>query len=396
MIAVLQRMLPRILLTLGLVAPVGSTALGQTTNEPMAPLGPIKITNPLPDPTAPAAAAPNTIQPASATNLGASRSPVTTANLYRDKQIQVAAFIGTDVVITDDEVLQMVRQRAPDYIELFGADKEKKEKEIYQEELRKLIERELIVLELFTRMKKNKAGDKIEELNKHAEDVAKRRLTDYRNSKQIKTESEFSQILLSQGLTMKGISRQLERDALVAVYLEQTLKDKGKFVTLNDLWDYYLANPKEFAIPENVKWLDLFVSFQRFTTEKEAKDYADALWKNANAGANFVELTKKYSHGDSTLRNGEGLGAKRGDIQPAELEGPIFEMQPGKVSPLLQTATGYHIVKVVELQEAGTRPFDGKTQTEIRAKLTKQLQEREYKKLIDDLWRRYRPRVVGS
>lgn len=363
----------------------------QAPDEPKAPLGKIVITESLPDPLAPAA--PKTpIQPASATGsvrkeLSALSSPL------RDKQIQVAAFIGTDVVITDDEVWQMVRQRAPEYMELFGAEQVAKEKAVYKEELRKLIERELIILELVSRMKKNKAEDKIEALNDHAREQATRRLNDYRKQRKV-DEADFVKVLKAQGLTYNGIRRQLERDALVQVFLEQMLKDKSRFVTLNDLWDYYTVNPKEFAVDEKIKWLDCFVSFQRFKTTDDAKEYAQNLWKQATAGGDFVEIIKKSSHGDSVLRNGEGLGTKKGEFQPAELESIILELPEGQVSPLLQTATGYHIAKVVESRKAGTREFDGKVQAEIRAKLTKQLQEKEFSRMVDEFWRRYRPRVV--
>ncbi len=362
-------------------------ARGQSPEEPVAPAGKIVIPNMLPDPRTP-------IQPASAPRP---RADLTTAmtNPLHDKQIQVAAFINTNVVITDDEVYQMVRQRAVEYVELFGSEQTKKEKTIYREELRKLIERELIILELFTRMKKNKAEDKIEGLNDHARETANNRLASYRKARNV-PEEDFVKVLRSQGLTYNGIRRQLERDALVQVYLEQMLKDKSKFVTLNDIWDYYTGNPKDFAVDENVKWLDCFVSFQRFATPDEAKAYAETVWRAASAGSDFVEIIKKSGHGDSGLRNGEGLGTKRGDFQPAELESVILELKPGELSPLLQTATGYHIVKIVTAQKAGVREFDGKVQNEIRAKLTKQLQEKEYVKLVDDLWRRYRPKVVGE
>lgn len=366
---------------------------GQAPDEPKAPTGKIVITEPLPDPLAPPAAPKSPILPASAS--GSARNLSSLSNPLRDKQIQVAAFIGTDVVITDDEVWQMVRQRAPEYMELFGAEQVAKEKTVYKEELRKLIERELIVLELYSRMKKNKAEDKIEGLNEHAREQATRRLNDYRKARKV-DEANFVKVLQAQGLTYNGIRRQLERDALVQVFLEQILKDKGRFVTLNDLWDYYTANPKEFAVDEKVKWLDCFVSFQRFATTEEAKTYAEDLWRKATQGGDFVEIVKKSSHGDSVLRNGEGLGTKKGEFQPAELESILLEMPEGQVSALLQTATGYHIAKVVESRKAGTRQFDGKVQAEIRAKLTKQLQEKEYTKMVDEFWRKYRPRVVDQ
>lgn len=361
-------------------------------NEPIAPTGKIVIKDPLPDPLAPPAAAKSPILPASATG-GVRKELSALSSPLRDRQIQVAAFIGTDVVITDDEVWQMVRQRAPDYMELFGAEQVAKEKAIYREELRKLIERELIVMELYSRMKRNKAEDKIESINDHAREQATRRLNDYRKQRKV-DEAEFVKVLRAQGLTYNGIRRQLERDTLVQVFLEQMLKDKVRFVTLNDLWDHYTANPKEFAVDEKVKWLDCFVSFQRFPTTDAAKEYAENLWRRAKQGGDFVEMVKKSSHGDSVLRNGEGLGTKKGEIQPAELESVVLELADGQISPLLQTSTGYHMVKVVESRKAGVRPFDGKVQNEIRAKLTKQLHEKEYAKIVDELWRKYRPRVV--
>lgn len=371
-----------------------ASGLARAQNEPLAPTGKIVIKDPLPDPLPPAAAPgpKSAIVPASA--KGGVRNELSAlSNPLRDKQIQVAASIGTDVVITDDEVWQMVRQRAPDYMELFGAEQVAKEKAIYREELRKLIERELIVLELYSRMKRNKAEDKIESLNDHAREQAVRRLNDYRKNRKV-DEADFVKVLRAQGLTYNGIRRQLERDTLVQVFLEQMLKDKVRFVTLNDLWDHYTANPKEFAVDEKVKWLDCFVSFQRFPTTDAAKEYAESIWRQAKQGGDFVDMIKKSSHGDSVLRNGEGLGTKKGEIQPSELESVVLELKEGQLSPLLQTATGYHIVKVVESTKAGIRPFDGKVQSEIRAKLTKQLQEKEYTKIVDELWRKYRPRVV--
>ena len=374
--------------TFGIVAmgvTLSATARGQSPDGLKAPEGKLTVLPLLPDPvSAPTTSA---IKPASAALTTSMTEP------FRDKQIQVAAFIGTDTVLTDDEVWQMVRQRGDQFNDLIGGEREAKEKAIYREELRKLIERELIITELFARMRKNNAGSKIDDIMDSSREVAVRRLGEYRKGKNV-TEEEFTKILRSQGLTYKGLRRQLERDALVSMYLEQSLKDKVKFITLNDLWDYYLANPKEFALEERVKWLDLFVSNQRFRTPEEAKKFADGMWTMAMAGDDFVPLVKKYGQGDSNLRNGEGIGTKRGEILPAEMEPMILDMEAGQVSSLMQTATGYHLVKVVERNKGGTRPFDAKVQTEIRNKLSRQVQEREYAKLVDELWRKYRPRAI--
>lgn len=321
-----------------------------------------------------------------------------TTDALRYTQIKVVASIGHDAVITDDEVWQMVRSRMREFGDLTGEKRDAKEKQIYKEELRELIGRELIVVELFDRMKKNKADAKIEELKKHAAEAAERDILERKRRQGLGdlSEADFIKLLQQQGLSYKSLKRQLEQETLSRIYLEQMIKDKVKYISLNDLWDYYQANSKEFAVADRVKWLDLFVSFANFKSMDEAKAHATAAWKNAMAGADFPELVKKYGQGDSNLRDGEGVGQKRGEIQPAEIEPVLFEMEANQVSPLLQTATGYHIVKVVEREKAGTLPFDERVQSLIRMKLSAQVQEKERARIVEDLWRKYRPKVVDG
>lgn len=352
-------------------------------------LPPIKVPENLPPPAAVPA-----IQPTAFTTAPGAGLAITEA--LREQQIQIAAYIGTDAVITEDEIWQMVRQRGREYVTLTGSERSAKERELYAEELRKIVERELVIIELTTRLKKNKKEEMIQELQDHAQRTAVRRLKDYQRMNSFATEEEFHKVLQAQGLSYKGLRRQLERDSLSGMFLEQTLREKVKFITLNDLWDYYQANAKDFQIDDEVKWLDLFIAFNRFSSPEEARKYADGVWHEAKQGGDFVQLVKKYGQGDSNLRDGEGIGQKRGEIQPQEMEDVIFTMDAGQVSPLLQTATGYHIVKVVERQKAGVKPFDRDLQTEIRERLARQVQKQEYERLLDELWRKYRPKVVEN
>ncbi|CAN5550644.1 hypothetical protein BH11PLA2_BH11PLA2_05310 [soil metagenome] len=365
------------------------------SQAPSAPSGPITMPTLTPQPevkpelkTAPA------ITPVS--NVETKALTSSDGQSLRYTQVKVAASIGHEAVITEDEVLQMVRGRIRDYGELTGTARATKEKQIYNEELKELINRELIVLELFDRMKKNKAEAKIEELKKHASDTAKREISDRKKRQGLADmpESEFVRLLAQQGMTYKTLVRQIEQDVLCRIYLEQLVKDKIKYITLNDLWDYYQAHPKEFAVENRVKWLDLFVSFRNFKTADEAKAHATKAWKEAMAGGDFATLVKKYGQGDSNLRDGEGVGAKAGEIQPTELEPVLFDMDANQVSPLLQTGTGYHIVKVIERDKAGTHAFDEKVQAAIRNKLSVQVQDKERARIVEDLWRRHRPKVV--
>ncbi|HEY2784723.1 MAG TPA: hypothetical protein VGJ05_07070, partial [Fimbriiglobus sp.] len=77
------------------------------------------------------------------------KEPVVTAvPALAEAQVRVVAVIGKDAVVTDDEVWQLVRQRSGDYIKLVGTERSAKEKQLFKEELRKLIERELVLVEM--------------------------------------------------------------------------------------------------------------------------------------------------------------------------------------------------------------------------------------------------------
>ncbi|MGL5097454.1 MAG: peptidylprolyl isomerase, partial [Planctomycetia bacterium] len=291
-------------------------------------------------------------------------------------------------------VWQVVRQRAGDYARLTGPERADKEKEIFRESLRSLIERELVLDDFLTKIRKNKP-QLIAELDEQTKESAAKQIASFKKANGFKSEEEFNKALRSMGISAKAMERQFERNALLNMYMGQLLRDKGKQVNLGQIDAFYRANPSEFQVPDDVQWQDLFVAYTRFPTPEDAQKYAAGLLAQAKSGADLAKLATEYGHGDSKLRKGDGAGAKRGEIQPRELEETVFALAPGQLSGIIPTATGLHVVKVTERQQAGTRPFDEKTQTAIRMKLAADLQKNEYEKLIEDLWRKTTVRILS-
>ena len=323
--------------------------------------------------------------------------------LQGDPRVKVVAVVGAGNIVTDQEVWEATRQRMSEYVSLVDGPggkqiirDDEKEKKVYREELRQIIDRELILDEMYTRLKKVGKGHIIDEIKSFASKAADRQIRTFKKLYKAESDEDFISILTSQGLTLPVIRRQIERHLMSEEYVRNMLKEKGKSVGLHEVRDYYDANPKEFQTADRVKWLDIFISFNRYATPREAYDHAVAVHQQAAGGADFVELSKKYDQGLAGQQKGEGIGQKRGEILPPEVEPAVWSLQPGQVSGLIQTPVGYHIVKVAERDYAGIRPFDDKTQAEIRTKLLKQLQDREYKKLVEDLWRRSVVRVIET
>lgn len=72
----------------------------------------------------------------------------------------------------------------------------------------------------------------------------------------------------------------------------------------------------------------------------------------------FAELAKLYSEDTSSATKGGDLGFfPEGEMVP-EFSKVAFTLKPGKISEIIKTQFGYHILKVVDRQEAGTVPFE--------------------------------------
>ena len=305
-------------------------------------------------------------------------------------QVRVVAVIGSDVFITDDEVWQLVRQRLsdPSLRPADAAGQKAMEKRFFDEELKHLVEREVVLADWLGKIKKSKP-QAIDELKTEAAAMAKRTFADFRKSSKSKSEEEFIQNLALAGLSHKLLVRQLERNAMLSIYMQSYLKDKGKAVSTGEVERYFADHATEFRSEEKLKWLDLFVSYRRFATEAEARAYAEWLLKQAaDPATDFVALVKKHGHGTSPLAEGVGLGTKLADVQPAEVGPTLKALKPGQVSGIVAVEGGLHIVKLAEFTAAELPPFDEKVQKFIRDKLTAILKDRERDKLVEELQRR--------
>jgi parvulin-like peptidyl-prolyl isomerase len=303
-------------------------------------------------------------------------------------QVKVVATVAGELIITEDEVLMMMKERAGDFMNLTGEERERKERQVYREELRKLIERELILHDFTVKIRKNKPTA-LDEVWEQARQSADRQIREFRKMAKLESEEMFTGYLRYRGTDMKMFRRFFERTACMSIFLGSLLKESNRGIPIVQIEDYYRSNPEEFKVPDRAKWQHLFVSTSRFATPADAKLYADWLQKSVKEGRDVAALAKQYGHGDSALRNGEGIGEKAGEIRPAELEAPLFALKAGQVSELIPDANGFHILKVLERDFAGIKPLDDKLQQTIRAKLTDRAMKAERERIVTELWRKH-------
>jgi parvulin-like peptidyl-prolyl isomerase len=302
--------------------------------------------------------------------------------------------------ILDDEV------RAACYQELTRVDfdpslpaeeKAKRKAEIFHDALAHLVERELVLQDLeatFGRPPKGAKGgpppvvDKLKQIA--SEEFDKHIFRNLRAASGIASDEEFKRTfeehLSRQGLSLAGVRRQWERNFMMAEYLRQRVRPAVELVGHVEMVEYYQKHPEEFQVADSVQWQDLFVAAAKYPARDEARRAAAGLAERLRKGEDIAGLLKQ-DDGDSSLRNGEGTGRKRGEVRPAEAEAVLFGMQDGQAA-VVEIATGFHVVRLVKREHAGTLPFDEKVQRQIRDKLRGEKMQVEIKRYVNDLKRK--------
>jgi len=322
-------------------------------------------------------------------------TPITTAptpqQLEGDSQVRIVASIGNNPIY-ESEVREAVYQRMGELIRLSESQRTVREKEIFREELKKIIERELVIDDMTAALTARKQTTALAKLRAEASKEAENRLKEFKKDRGIPNDTEFRSVLRGQGLTLAGIKRQIERGYMMQTYLRDKLSPKLDSLGLADVREYYATHLNEFQAADGVKWQDLFVLSERFKSIEEAKQYANQLAVRAGKGEDFAKLAAEFSMGDSKARNGAGIGDKPGEIFPQDLEPTILALKASQIT-VKETETGFHVIRVAERTYAGPKPYDEKLQAEIRRKLQNQIYEREMRREIDTLWKRTQPQI---
>jgi len=157
-------------------------------------------------------------------------------------------------------------------------------------------------------------------------------------------------------------------------------------VTEEDAKKYYDENPTQFEVKEQVRASHILIKpdiTDPNNDPNQAKAKIEGLLKQIKDGADFAELAKANSACPSAAQGGDLNFFPRGKMA-APFEKAAFELEVGKVSDIVETQFGYHIIKVTGHKDAGTTLFE-QARDNIIKQLTRKKQSEFVNKYIDSL-----------
>ena len=109
----------------------------------------------------------------------------------------------------------------------------------------------------------------------------------------------------------------------------------------------------------------------------EDEETAKEVLAKVKAGEDFAELAKEYSTDTSTNEDGGDLGYISRNEMDEAFEEAAFALEKGAVSEVVQTAEGYHIIKVTNKVPAEEAVFED-VKKEVYADLLESRVSEEY------------------
>lgn len=185
-----------------------------------------------------------------------------------------------------------------------------------------------------------------------------KRLDDVRKQNNLATMEDLEKAVEGQGIVWEDYKNQLRNSMLTQEVIRREVGGRLD-IGSDEVKKYYEAHKQEYNRPEQVSLAEIFLSTQDKTPEEidAVRTRAEDLHNRLVKGEDFTTLAKRYSQG-STAQDGGDLGSfERGQLAKP-LEDAVFGLERGQFTDVIQTKTGFEILKVLDHYQAGLQPLD--------------------------------------
>jgi peptidyl-prolyl cis-trans isomerase SurA len=199
------------------------------------------------------------------------------------------------------------------------------------------------------------------------------------------TDAQFAALLAEEGMTLQVYREQLKKQMKKVRLIDQEIRSRVQ-VTSGEIEAYYEKHAGDFNIPPQVRLQQIRLIIPPQAAEEELarlRAQAESILARIRQGEDFTSLVGLYSQDPSAAVGGDMGIFRQGELLTA-LDEYAFSMKEGEVSPVIQTETSFHILKVLERREP-TALSEEERKYEIKDVLYNQKVENDFKEWLKKL-----------
>jgi|HubBroStandDraft_6_1064221.scaffolds.fasta_scaffold00024_53 peptidyl-prolyl cis-trans isomerase D len=194
-----------------------------------------------------------------------------------------------------------------------------------------------------------------------------------------------------------------EKRKIKYAVLDTAKVQAGVQVTHDDLQAYYNQHRDQYRAPEQIKVSHIWIKMPLPGSDgkidekgvTEAQHRAEDLLKQLKNGAKFEDVAKKYSEDTGSANVGGSLGWIGKSQMGAEFEKAASSLPKGKISDVVKTLDGFHIIRVDDKQDAHLKTLD-EVKGEIEPILKQQKTQEAAQKQADDFVQQAKTRGLDA
>ncbi len=172
------------------------------------------------------------------------------------------------------------------------------------------------------------------------------------------------------------------------VLINEEAATKGIKVTDQDIEGYYKQNQSKYGQAERRKVSHILIEVPAQAdepTRTKALEKAKELAAKASANpAGFAELARTSSQDPGSAPQGGDLGWISKSMLVPQVEDAVFKLEPGKVSGVVESPFGYHVLYITDVQPPSVKPL-ADVRSEIEDDIRKQLASSRFAEMAGKL-----------
>ncbi len=208
-----------------------------------------------------------------------------------------------------------------------------------------------------------------------------------RLKKRYPSEEALEKEMTSQGYSMSGLRENIRRQILIRKLQDIEVKSRV-IVSPREIEEYYKSHIGEFEQELRMKLLSITIRKSKEAEEKglvdeAAKKKIESVEFRIRSGEDFEDLARQFSEDAHAAEGGQVGWVRKGEFLPS-IEKALHELNQGAISPVLETAAGYHLFRVEEKDPGKVSSLE-EVREKIRSVLFREKAEKRFKEWMEEL-----------